>query len=127
VNSSPNWQQLGYDAAHLAMVLTLVLIFLIFVGKLFGKTLKECGSFLKLALRAEVTEVSGLFDIALFVIFCIFIYSHAVTELVFGALGLGQLSTDPRLWNSDVKTLATTACFISSVLFVGLVSSRRTP
>lgn len=122
MNSAPNWQQLGYDAAHLAIVLTLILVFLICLGKLAGRTLKECASFLRRAAKAEFTELSGLFDFGMFVIFCIFIYSHALTELVFSALGLGQLSSDPHLWNSDVKTLATASCFVASLVFVGLLS-----
>lgn len=118
MGSAPNWQQLGYDAAHLAIVLVLILVFLICVGWLFGKTVKDCGHFLKSAARAEFTQLNGLLDLAMFVVFCVFVYSHALTELVFAALGLGQLSSDPHLWNSDARNVATAFCFVASILFV---------
>lgn len=118
MGSTPNWQQLGYDAAHLAIVLGLILLFLYCVGWLLGKTVKDFGHFLKSAAKAEFTQLNGWLDLAMFVVFCVFIYSHALTELVFAALGLGQLSSDPHLWNADVRNVATCFCFVASLLFV---------
>jgi len=127
VGSAPDWQQLGYNAAHLAIVLGLILLFLYCVGWLFGKTTKECTHFLKLASKAEFTQLSGVFDLGMFLILCVFIYSHALTELVFTALGLEELSSDPHLWNADAKTLVVGFCFVVSVVFVGLVYLRKQP
>jgi len=125
VGSTPNWQQLAYDAAHLAITLGIIVVFLIFVVWLSGKTLKDFGPFLKSAVKAEFTQSNGLLDLAMFVVFCVFVYGHALTERVFAALGLAQLLADPHLWNQDVKTLCTTFCFGASLLVVSLVKPQQ--
>lgn len=126
MESGPNWAQLGYDAAHLAITLALLLTFLITVPLVAGKTLKDCASFLKKGLKAEFTEPNGLFDLVMFILFCVFVYSHAITELAFSAFGLSRSASDPQLWNSDTRILATCACFMISVIFVGLISYKST-
>lgn len=125
MGSTPDWNQLAYDVAHQACELILILAFLLALSYLAGKTSKECASFLRLAAKAEFTQLSGLIDLALFAIFCIFVYTHGLAELVFAAAGLGQLSTDPHLWNPDARLLATVVCFLASLIFVGLLLLRK--
>jgi len=125
VESGPNSSQLEYDPAHLAITRTSLLAFLTIVALVAGRTLQDCAGFLRKGLRAEFAEVNGLFDLVMFVLFCVFVYSHAITERALSAFGLSQSGSDPQLWNSDTKTLATSACFIVSVIFVGLISHKN--
>lgn len=119
---TPNWPQLGYDVIHLAAMLVLLFGFIYGVGLIANRTLKDCNEFMKCGLKGEFTEIHGWFDIVVLVIFCVFVYSHAITELIFGAVGLTKESLDPRLSNDTIRLLATTACFCVSVIIVGVLS-----
>jgi ABC-type Fe3+ transport system permease subunit len=125
VNPAPNWEQLAYDVAHLAAMLLVLSFFLYCVGLVARRTLKDCNAFMRCGLKAEFTHVHGFLDIVMFVIFCVFVYSHAVTELFLGAVGLARESSDPGLWNSNARTFLTATCFLASVIFVGLLSYPR--
>lgn len=125
MSPAPNWYQLLYDVARLASMLAVLLGFIYCVGLLARGTLKDCSAFMKAGLKAEVTQLQGWFDVIMFVIFCVFVYSHAVTELILRAVGLTAEASDPKLWNATVRDLLTAACFWTSVVFVGVLSYRK--
>ena len=124
LDTSPNWYQLAYDAAHLIVVLGLILLFIWALISLTGVSLSHIGRFFSKAVKAEFTERVGWLDFALFLLFCVFVYVTPIEQDVLEALNLGHLSSEPQLVNPNLRFLGTVLVLLASLLFVGLVKTR---
>ena len=116
-----DWMQLVYDAVHLAITLLLFLLFLWALAALAGKNLRDLSRFIRIAFRAEFTELPGWLDLVLFFVLLVFVYGPSIAEQALVGLRIAHLSTDPNLASSDIKAVVSTSALVFSLLYVGVV------
>ncbi len=124
LQSTNSWHSFFFDTLRLARNLAFFVGFVYCIALALGRGWSDVAGFLRRAARAEFTERPGYIDLALCVIFAAVVLTPSIVELVFGAAGVGRLSTDPKLWNSDVKEALLLVLMLASLWFVGALSRR---
>lgn len=124
MGAAPNWGQLTAQALQLVLVFFLVIAFVCVLTYCAGKSLSHLAEFFSHALKAEFTERPGWLDLALFFLFCLFVYGPSVEQDVLEALRLSHLSSDTSLMNPNLKLVATLIALLASLVFVGLFTAK---